>query len=618
MILTGAFVLALNCGNVFASEAGMTGESNTEATIVEENGAADNVQNPADSQVVNDQNGNSYLVNSADVPESGDPAVEPTEPPADPPAEMKQGWQDEDGGRRYYIDNNYVVGEQNIDGSWYYFHENGMMATGLTEQSQNPGNLYDYGEDGKRLYGWQNVNGVQYYFHSETGIMLKSSECKIDGFWYYFDENGQFVAGRWINHHNADYYYDDQGHMYYGWKQEGDKNYYLNKGNGKKVIGEKKIDGFWYYFNENGEMATGWSQHNDHMYYYQANGQMTYGEAKIDGHWYYFKEKSGIMATGWSKHNNHTYYYQLNGWMTYGEKKIDGKWYYFHERIGVMATGWSKHNGHTYYYQSNGQMTYGEKKISGYWYYFKNKTGVMATGLTSHSGKKYYYQSNGRMKYGWQAVGSNAYYFEQKTGVMKPYTFKKSNGYWLAYDSNGKQVKDLRSAFNNASSYVIKVNKPMNAVTVYIQYGDGSYTVPLVAFICSTGADTPTGTFYTPDKWRWLRMMGPSWGQWVTQITGDYLFHSVYYNSANNNNALSVSAYNNLGKQVSHGCIRLTAGDAKWIYDHCALQTKVVIYSDRSTYGPLGRPTAYKLPSWHTWDPTDPNMYYKCQQRGCH
>ena len=577
MILTGAFVLALNCGNVFASEAGMTGESNTEATIVEENGAADNVQNPADSQVVNDQNGNSYSVNSADVPESGDPAVEPTEPPADPPAEMKQGWQDEDGGRRYYIDNNYVVGEQNIDGSWYYFHENGMMATGLTEQSQNPGNLYDYGEDGKRLYGWQNVNGVQYYFHPETGIMLKSSECKIDGFWYYFDENGQFVAGRWINHHNADYYYDEQGHMYYGWKQEGDKTYYLNKGNGKKVIGEKKIDGFWYYFNENGEMATGWSQHNDHMYYYQANGQMTYGEAKIDGHWYYF-----------------------------------------HERTGVMATGWSKHNGHTYYYQSNGQMTYGEKKISGYWYYFKNKTGVMATGLTSHSGKKYYYQSNGRMKYGWQAVGSNAYYFEQKTGVMKPYTFKKSNGYWLAYDSNGKQVKDLRSAFNNASSYVIKVNKPMNAVTVYIQYGDGSYTVPLVAFICSTGADTPTGTFYTPDKWRWLRMMGPSWGQWVTQITGDYLFHSVYYNSANNNNTLSVSAYNNLGKQVSHGCIRLTAGDAKWIYDHCALETKVVIYSDRSTYGPLGRPTAYKLPSWHTWDPTDPNMYYKCQQRGCH
>ena len=577
MILTGAFVLALNCGNVFASEAGMTGESNTEATIVEENAVADNVQNPADSQVVNDQNGNSYSVNSADVPESGDPAVEPTEPPADPPAEMKQGWQDEDGGRRYYIDNNYVVGEQNIDGSWYYFHENGMMATGLTEQSQNPGNLYDYGEDGKRLYSWQNVNGVRYYFHPETGIMLKSSEYKIDGFWYYFDENGQFVAGRWINHHNADYYYDEQGHMYYGWKQEGDKTYYLNKGNGKKVIGEKKIDGFWYYFNENGEMATGWSQHNDHMYYYQANGQMTYGEAKIDGHWYYFKEKSGIMATGWSKHN-----------------------------------------GHTYYYQSNGQMTYGEKKISGYWYYFKNKTGVMATGLTSHSGKKYYYQSNGRMKYGWQAVGSNAYYFEQKTGVMKPYTFKKSNGYWLAYDSNGKQVKDLRSAFNNASSYVIKVNKPMNAVTVYIQYGDGSYTVPLVAFICSTGADTPTGTFYTPDKWRWLRMMGPSWGQWVTQITGDYLFHSVYYNSANNNNALSVSAYNNLGKQVSHGCIRLTAGDAKWIYDHCALQTKVVIYSDRSTYGPLGRPTAYKLPSWHTWDPTDPNMYYKCQQRGCH
>ena len=70
--------------------------------------------------------------------------------------------------------------------------------------------------------------------------MLKSSECKIDGFWYYFDENGQFVAGRWINHHNADYYYDDQGHMYYGYGRKV-INYYLNKEMAKGNRREKSM-----------------------------------------------------------------------------------------------------------------------------------------------------------------------------------------------------------------------------------------------------------------------------------------------------------------------------------------------------------------------------------------
>ena len=35
--------------------------------------------------------------------------------------------------------------------------------------------------------------------------------------------------------------------------------------------------------------------------------------------------------------------------------------------------------------------------------------------------------------------------------------------------------------------------------------------------------------------------------------------------------------YNKLGQQASAGCIRLAVTDAKWIYDHCRLGTKVVI-----------------------------------------
>lgn len=109
--------------------------------------------------------------------------------------------------------------------------------------------------------------------------------------------------------------------------------------------------------------------------------------------------------------------------------------------------------------------------------------------------------------------------------------------------------------------------------------------------------------------------MGPVYGQWDTLITGDILFHSVYYGSQNAN-TLSVYAYNQLGTTCSHGCVRLKAGDAKWIYDNCSLGTKVtVLYSDSD---PLPKPSSYQLSSGHTWDPTDPEMNYKCREQGCH
>lgn len=34
-----------------------------------------------------------------------------------------------------------------------------------------------------------------------------------------------------------------------------------------------------------------------------------------------------------------------------------------------------------------------------------------------------------------------------------------------------------------------------------------------------------------------------------------------------------------LGEKASHGCIRLTVSDAKWIYEHIKTNTKVVIRS---------------------------------------
>lgn len=194
--------------------------------------------------------------------------------------------------------------------------------------------------------------------------------------------------------------------------------------------------------------------------------------------------------------------------------------------------------------------------------------------------------------------------------------WKYVNGYKLYFNNKGEVVQDVSNLIGKQSSYVLKINRSKDMVTVYAKDGENGYIIPVKAFICSDGNGTPTGTFYTPAKYRWRELMGPSWGQWCTRITGGILFHSVYYNSYNDKYDLSVSAYNMLGQTASHGCIRLTSRDAKWIYDNCPLKTKVIIYNS-SSYEPLQKPTSYKLPSWHTWDPTDPTQT-RCAERGCH
>lgn len=154
-----------------------------------------------------------------------------------------------------------------------------------------------------------------------------------------------------------------------------------------------------------------------------------------------------------------------------------------------------------------------------------------------------------------------------------------------------------------AGTYMIKVNKQQNVVTIY-KYKGGEYT-PHKAFVCSVGYATPTGTYPLGEKLRWHELDGPSYGQYCSRITGSILFHSVWYYSQAKD-AQSYVQYNKLGTTASHGCVRLTVADAKWIYDNCPSGTKVVIYN-ASKPGPLGKPSAIKVRGYSGWDPTDPD-----------
>ena len=156
------------------------------------------------------------------------------------------------------------------------------------------------------------------------------------------------------------------------------------------------------------------------------------------------------------------------------------------------------------------------------------------------------------------------------------------------------------------TKYWIKVNKRANVATVY-QLKRGKYK-PIKAFLVSCGgSNTPSGTFYTPAKYRWQTLMGPSYGQYCTRIHGGILFHSVWYYQKDKRTQSTVQ-FNKLGQTASHGCVRLSVADAKWIYDNCALRTKVTVYSSKNP-GPLGKPKGIKVSTSRRmyWDPTDPD-----------
>lgn len=116
--------------------------------------------------------------------------------------------------------------------------------------------------------------------------------------------------------------------------------------------------------------------------------------------------------------------------------------------------------------------------------------------------------------------------------------------------------------------YRITVNLTDNIVTIYEKDSAGRYTTPDRAFVCSAGSYTPEGTFRTTNKYIWRPLFGDVYGQYATRITGSILFHSVPY-LKQDKNTLEYDEYNKLGTTASAGCIRLTAADAKWIYDNC-------------------------------------------------
>ena len=129
--------------------------------------------------------------------------------------------------------------------------------------------------------------------------------------------------------------------------------------------------------------------------------------------------------------------------------------------------------------------------------------------------------------------------------------------------------------------YRVEVSIDRQEVDVYRLNSKNRYD-RVKTFTCSTGKNntTPRGVFlnaFPQDRWHYFRKF-MCWAQYSFVIEGDILFHSVIYGSKNEN-SVHRSSVRNLGNPASHGCVRLTVDDAKWLFEHCEKGKVVIVIS---------------------------------------
>ena len=360
------------------------------------------------------------------------------------------------------------------DNTWYYIQSNG--ARRYNELAEIGGQKYLFDKDGKMLTGLQVFNGKKMLFASSGALQTEgtaSSWQKIDGNWYYFDEEGTRIVGKKeIN--GATYYFNQEGMMQTGWIfTEGHWNYFASSGAMK--TGWVKDKGTWYYLDKDGVMLTGLQEIDGTRYYLNASGAMQTGWKWLDNHYYYFTT-SGSMKTGWLKDKELWYYLDKDGIMLTGLQEIDGTRYYLNTS-GAMQIGWKWLDNHYYYFATSGAMKTGWFKDKGLWYYLKPEDGVMATGLLNVDGTRYYLNASGAMEIGWQLLDNQYYYFTE-SGAMKTGWFKDKGLWYYLKPEDGVMATGLLDVdgtryYLNASGAMQTGWKQLNGNWYYFQ-ADGS------------------------------------------------------------------------------------------------------------------------------------------------
>lgn len=205
-----------------------------------------------------------------------------------------------------------------------------------------------------------------------------------------------------------------------------------------------------------------------------------------------------------------------------------------------------------------------QRRLTNLYYLVDGVDGMF--GSNTESAVRYFQKHNGLEQSGIaDKATQEKLYAEDAVPTAKP-TLEPANKH---SKGNGKSY----------SKYKLVVDVSDQRVYAY-GYENGAYGPLARVMVCSTGTKsnpTPLGTFRgdgPTNRWHYFTKY-KCYAQYSWRIDGSILFHSVLYNQKGGEP--TSSSVRNLGKRASHGCIRLSVKDAKWIYNNCADGTTVVV-----------------------------------------
>ena len=522
-------------------------------------------------------------------------------------------------GKQYRLgaDGKMITGNFSVGSALYHATSSGAIVTG-NKWVKADGKWWFPNKNGSLRAGWVSSGGSWYWLNRDSGAMQTGWIKDDNGKWWFADGSGALASARWVQGAGGSWYrVDSNGAMATGWRQVSGKWYWMDSAQDGKMAANKLVDdngafywcnssgamirndwckdSTWHWASGSGTMSSGWLKTGGSWYWLDPSDPkhpMLTGLQTIDGSDYFFKNSGAMASTCWVKvdaagnarfasssgalgnitrdadgtlKNNGVL---CSGWVnlgsgmkTYADPKthkaktgwIKGGsvYYYINPSSGVMATGWQKINGTWYLLGYNGKMLTGWQKVSGTWYYM-NGSGAMQTGWLKQGGTWYWLSGSGAMATGWQKIGGTWYYFD-------------GSGAWVPNPERA-QMTDRIWGCNSGTQWLIAVNRSTHKVGIY---RGSSRNWSLQYYVdCVTGAPsspTITGTFRTSGGKR-MTLSTDSRAKWCTQISGGYFFHTI------------LASNNELGKSLSHGCIRMAYPDAQWIYNNVYAGTTVVIY----------------------------------------
>ncbi len=255
----------------------------------------------------------------------------------------------------FYENNQPIKNWKKIAGVWYFFDQNGIMA------SNRIVNDYAFHTSGAMVENsWVKI-ADKWYYATDSGKIVRNRWEKISNVWYYFKPDGVMASNAIVN----DYLLNSSGAMdQNAWVKITDKWYYATDSG--KILRNKweKIKGTWYYFNNDGVMAS--NQWKD-AYYLKDSGAMAEKEWIFDesyNSWFYLKSGGAYASREWIG----AYYLKSGGYMAKNEWIFDSNynaWYYLKED-GSYVTGGFNIKNKEYFLQSDGKWIQSPK-------YFKVK-----------------------------------------------------------------------------------------------------------------------------------------------------------------------------------------------------------------------------------------------------